>query len=104
MGGILRLFFLQHPLGGSKEVSHLDGIIRDCFGKSHHVVETQGVWSLTVLRLEGTGRVHGGSEPLFQRAFHGVQDIYPPSSPDFSTYKTQTSKYSQLCSLVPKCL
>lgn len=103
MGGILRLFFPQSPLGGGKEVSYPNGI-REYFGKSHHVLEAQGVWSPTMLRLEGTGWVSRDAEPLSQGALHGVQETYTPLSPDLSTYKTQISKYSQSCSLVPKCL
>lgn len=72
MGGILRLSFPQSPLGGGKELSYPNGIGRECFGKSHHVQEAQGVWSLNMFRLEGTEWVGGGTEPHFQGALHGI--------------------------------
>lgn len=72
VGGILRLFSPQCPLGGGKEVSYPNGILGECSGKSHHVLEAQGVWSLTMFRLGGTGWVGGGTEPWSQGALHGT--------------------------------
>lgn len=49
------IVFFPTPLGGGKEVSFQDGIIRECFHRSHHVMEAQGAWSLTMQKFEDTG-------------------------------------------------